>query len=109
MGPLTSNLIGILGQLADVLEEDVETHWRPVIFEARARLEASDYSGIEHLLATYGGMGSFNDLVLGQSHANGVSAWKSGHKEINERLGALRTAAWKLAQQVKRHHESPRT
>lgn len=48
---------------------------------------------------------SFNDLVLGQTLANGRFAWKPGHIELNDRLVALRTKAWELAQAIKRSHE----
>jgi hypothetical protein len=68
-------------------------------------VEQSDYSGIEYLLSAYGGMGSFNDLVLGQTLANGRFEWKRGHIELNDRLGALRSRAWELAQAIKRSHE----
>ena len=104
MGPLTTELIGVLSELAELLDSDGERHWRSVILTVRSGLEASDHSAIERLLGTYGGMGSFNDLVLGQTSKDGEFAWKPGHKEANERLNALRSRAWQLAQAIRRSY-----
>ena len=61
-----------LEQLATVLESDGDTHWSLWVRKARARLLDSDYSGITYLLSAYGGMSSFNDLILGQSYDGGA-------------------------------------
>ena len=59
-----------------------------------------DDSGIQHVLGAYGGMGSVNDLVLGQGSDNGVFAWKPGAQKLNNRFAALRSRAWELAQEI---------
>ncbi|MEX3772939.1 hypothetical protein [Pseudomonas sp. MYb118] len=102
MGPKTEELIFILDQLAAMLESDGNTHWSNWMRRARARLVGSDFSGIEYLLSAYGGMGSLNDLVLGQSHNNGVFTWKPGHVELNEKFMELSSKAWQLAYEIKR-------
>ncbi|MDD1001348.1 DUF6966 domain-containing protein [Pseudomonas sp. TNT2022 ID642] len=102
MGPKTEELICVLDQLAAMLESDGDTHWSLWMRKARARLMDSDYSGIEYLQSAYGGMGSFNDLVLGQSDENGVLCWKPGHVELNERFDELRNEAAKLVELIKR-------
>jgi hypothetical protein len=98
-------LIEVLDELAELLESDGESHWRAWILRARARLEDGDTSGAEYLLSAYGGMGSFNDLVLAQSYVNGSFSWKPGHEKLNERLTALRSEAWTLAQALKRERQ----
>lgn len=100
--PLTEQLIDVLDQLATVLESDGDTHWSQWIRKARAHVMNSDYYGIEYLLSAYGGMGSFNDLILGQSSVNGAFAWKPGHVELNNKFDALRNQAAKLAHKIKR-------
>jgi hypothetical protein len=82
----TERLIAVLTELSTLLEDDSEHHWREWALDARDRLAAADYSGIERWLAAYGGMGSFTDLVLGPN---------------NSRLAALRTQAWELANSIK--------
>ena len=103
MGPKTEELICVLDQLAAMLESDGDTHWSLWMRKARARLMNSDYSGIEYLQSAYGGMGSFNDLILGQSDENGVLCWKPGHVELNERFDELRNDAAKLVDFIKRN------
>ncbi|MFL1524684.1 DUF6966 domain-containing protein [Pseudomonas sp. O230] len=101
MGPKTEELIRILDQLATLLESDGDTHWRFWMSKARALLLGSDYSGIEYLLSAYGGMGSLNDLILGQSYNDGVLSWKPGYVELNEKLVELRNKAEQLANAIK--------
>ena len=87
MGPKTQELIQILGEMVDLLEEEGETHWSKWMREIKTRLEDQDYSGIEYLLRAYGGMGSFNDLMV--------------YPERQDQLEALRTQAWELAEEIK--------
>ncbi|MGF6110385.1 hypothetical protein HKK52_01060 [Pseudomonas sp. ADAK2] len=102
MGPKTEQLIGVLEQLAVVLESDGAVHWGQWMRKARAHLLNGDAYGVEYLLSAYGGMSSLNDLVLGQSFVAGVFAWKPGHVELNERFDALRDEAARLAYAIKR-------
>ncbi|MGL4824329.1 MAG: DUF6966 domain-containing protein [Plesiomonas shigelloides] len=102
MGPKTQELIDVLDELASVLESDGNTHWSGWMQKARARLLNSDFSGIEYLLSAYGGMGSLNDLILGQSYKNGIFEWKPGHVELNEKFKALSSKACELADAIKR-------
>src|SRR5262245_9627714 len=106
MGPMTAELIGILGELAALLESDGEEHWRSWMLRARTYLENSDYYGIEHLLGAYGTMGSFSEFVLGQSHENGIVKWKPGYRDLNKRLCSLRDRAWYLADGIRRDRDS---
>lgn len=103
MGPKTEELVCVLDQLAAMLESDGDTHWSLWMRKARACLMDSDYSGIEYLQSAYGGMGSFNDLILGQSYENGVLYRKLGHVELNERFDELRNKAAKLTEFIKRN------
>lgn len=70
--------------------------------KARALLVNADYRGIEYLLSAYGGMGSLNDLVLGQGSFDGVFAWKPGYVELNEAFDLLRGQAATLANAIRR-------
>ena len=99
-------LLKILDELIRLLEEDGEQHWSQWMRQSRERLLNSDYSGIEHLLSAYGGMGSFNDLILCQSYENGKFRWIDGHIEKNNRLNVLRSKAWELANEFRQDHIS---
>ena len=105
MGPKTMQLIGVLDQIIALLETDGEEHWREWMATARSRLLNSDYSGIEYLIGAYGGMGSFNDLIIGQSVVNGEFQWKANAHEANETLNVMRSSAYELADFIKRNRE----
>lgn len=102
MGPKTQELVSVLDKLAALLDGDGGRHWSAWVRKAKAHLLNSDYSGIEYLLSAYGGMGSINDVVLGQSYNNGVFDWKSRRIELNEEFAKLRNKAWELANAIKR-------
>jgi hypothetical protein len=104
MGAKTEKLVCILREIILLLEADGETHWSQWMRTAKARLENSDYSGVEYLLNAYGGMGSFNDLIIGQRHQDGKSSWLPEREDKNDRLDQLRSQAWELAEYIKRNH-----
>ena len=102
MGQMTEQLIDVLDQLATVLESDGDTHWSQWMRKAKAHLMNSDYYGVEYFLSAFGGMGSLNDLILGQHCVEGVWAWKPGHVELNKKFDALCSEAAALARAIKR-------
>jgi len=104
MATKLDELLATLDELIQLLESDGEQHWSKWMRQSNTRLSNSDYSGIEHLLSAYGGMGSFNDLVICQSYENGEFHWKEGDVEINKRLDQLRSKAWELAYSIRRDH-----
>ena len=95
-------LIDVLDALIQVLEQDGDTHWSAWMRRAKSRLAQGDDRGADDLLGAYGGMGSFNDLILGQSYQDGRFAWKPGYADLNERFDTLRGRAWELAQGIRR-------
>ena len=97
MDPDIQELITVLEDLANLLEADGNEHWATWARKGSGRLLNSDYAGIEYVLSGYGGMGSFNDIILGQSYDGGDLSSKRGHIEENERFNALRSRAWELA------------
>ena len=60
-----AELCDVLRSIIRLLEEDDETHWRAWMMSSLTKLEANDLRGARHLLGAYGGMGSFNDLIIG--------------------------------------------
>ena len=105
MGPKTKELIEVLTSIIDLLKSDGETHWAAWMRKSKSRLESSDFSGITHLLGAYGGMGSFNDLIICQQMIGGKFSWKDGHIEKNDELSRLRSEAWELADAIKRSRD----
>ena len=102
MGPKTKELIAVLNNLISLLESGDENHWSNWLYKSKSRIEGSDFSGIELLLSAYGGMGSFNDLVICQQINNGKVEFTKDYTEKNEELRKLRSKAWDLAESIKR-------
>jgi len=107
MATKLDELLETLDEIIQLLESDGEQHWSRWMRQSRERLRNSDFSGIQHLLSAYGGMGSFNDLVICQNYENRQFRWKEGHVEQNNRLATLRSKAWELADAIR--GESTRT
>ena len=99
LGPKTRALIEVLTGLRDLLRQHGIEHWAEWIEIDRDRLQRGDFSGIDHLLSAFGGMGSINDVVL-RSATTPVSL---GKKELaNEVLQGLLSRAFDLANQISR-------
>lgn len=62
------------------------------------RIRSLDFFGVEHVLSAFGGMGSFNDVVL-MSRSEDASPGRVLHAE-NERLDVLRTSIYELAKKL---------
>jgi hypothetical protein len=97
MGPATSNLIEILGELITLLRHHGEERWSSWFESDLAHLQNDDFHGVTHHLAAYGGMGSFNDFFFVGGTEN---------RAANELLFDLRSRAWNLADEIHRTVES---
>jgi hypothetical protein len=97
----SQELIDVLQKLILLLQSDGGSCWIEWLDRAQSMLKADNPEGATYLLSAYGGMGSFNDLVLGQVYENGVStSWKSNADQLNEEYFRLKNIAWKLAQAI---------
>jgi hypothetical protein len=101
MDPDTSELIDLLDRIISILDTFEETHWSSMLRKSKLRIEASDYSGVEILLGSYGGMGSFNDLMIQPSRECSVVTFSAAEVKANGELNSLRSLAWKLAKDIK--------
>lgn len=105
MGPKSIELVQILDQIIKLLQEDGKSHWVDRISGYRNRISESDIYRIEDLLSDSGGMGSFNDLVLGHEIENGVHGWKDNSNRSNEKPGKLQSRAFNLATHIKKDQQ----
>ncbi|MEC9390872.1 MAG: hypothetical protein VX944_12440 [Myxococcota bacterium] len=95
-----AELCDVLRRLIALLEADGEHHWRNWMATTRDQLQHNQAKGAQHLLDAYGGMGSFNDLIIGQRMTEEGLEWTEGAGEANDQLGALRTRAYTLAKEI---------
>lgn len=77
-----------LRDLKDIigLLDGEKSHWADFFRKALSDFKRQEYRRCaETIVSGSGGMGSLNDLVLGQTtDQNGRFQWKEGHREIND-------------------------
>jgi hypothetical protein len=103
MGPKTAELCERLRETSALLKRSGEFHWSAWLDASLDRIENHDLSGVDHLLGAYGGMGSFNDLIL--TYVNGHTVPDVEVRSVNDRLDVLRSAMHELACEVRRDAE----
>lgn len=97
-GPLTLELIENLSETAALLRRCGEKHWSSWLERDAERLRRCDSEGIRHVLSAFGGMGSFNDLLL--HPMNGDSIAESEVEALNKLLDERRGRIYSLAKQI---------
>lgn len=101
-------LHAVVSDLEALLRGDGETHWADWMRRVITQLEQGHPGAAQSLLRAYGGMGSFNDLALGQDYSSGRFQWRADAGELNDRLDALRGRAWELARAIRDASPAPR-
>jgi hypothetical protein len=100
MGPKTRLLCERLQETISLLEWVEERHWAERLREHSDLIANGDYEGIEGLSREFGGMGSFNDLVI--HPCNGHTVSEADINLVNERLHALRSEIYSLLGLIRR-------
>lgn len=79
-----------LNEMITLLEGDSNA-WAQLFRKAKRAFDAHDFENCSSIiLSGSGGMGSLNDLILGQGRdERGVFQWKKGHRELNDRFQEL--------------------
>ena len=85
-----SRLVGNLVAARDLLQSAGAGWWSDWLTTVHAEVSAHDAHGLRRLLGGYGGMGSFNDLVIHPLNGHAVSEADVGR--VNTSLDALRSA-----------------
>ena len=93
-------LCTVLQKVIELLDADGEVHWRDWMSTSLAALESNDLNGARHLRNAYGGMGSFNDLVIGQRMDGDHFSWTPDAHSANDKLDALRSQAYSLTVEI---------
>jgi hypothetical protein len=90
-----------LEELISILEKHGERHWSKMLRKSLQRIETGDYSGVELLKTFYGGMGSFNDLLIQPNTTKGKIEFTEKQIGANRKIDLLRETAWTLAGEIK--------
>jgi len=104
MGPKTTVLCDRLEETIQLLDSAKASFWAVWLRNALNLIQAGDYAGIEHLQRAYGGMGSFNDLVL--AAINGRQVSDKDREAINRKLDNLRTELYELVEFIRHNADT---
>lgn len=99
LGELKSSL----DQVIALLREHGEQHWLSWAERCQRELDANDPVAFGHILGAFGGMGSFNDLLI--LAGNGHLIESEQEVIVNDRLGHLRTVIWASATALRHEME----
>ncbi len=88
-----------LDEIIALLSEHGERHWLSWAERCQHELDVHDAAAFDHILGAYGGMGSFNDLLI--LSRNGHVVPPEREAAVNDRLGHLRAAIWTSATGLK--------
>ncbi len=93
-----------LEEMVALLEADGWDHWANFFRRALSLLHSGNIVDCgTHILSGSGGMGSLNDIVLGQGkNADGQFEWKPGYEEQNKRYSALLTSLYEFSDHARR-------
>jgi hypothetical protein len=83
-----------LAELVNLLNGVEEAHWLEWFSKALVKIENGDGSGYTNVLGAYGGMGSFNDLIIHPSNGHAVS--ETVAEQLDKRLDILRSDIYQL-------------
>jgi hypothetical protein len=87
-----------LEETESLLRQVHEDHWADWLRKDLNCIRGGDIEGLSHLRSAYGGMGSFNDLVI---HANSHNIGPDEYEAVNTRLDGLRASIFEQLQLVR--------
>jgi HAD superfamily hydrolase (TIGR01509 family) len=89
-------LIDNLANVCDILQRIGAGPWLQWMEIDASRIESGDAEGLTHLLGAFGGMGSFNDLVVDPRNGHSVNDREA--EQLDADLCRLRSFIWSDAQ-----------
>ncbi len=99
MGVKTKKLIELLENLLNLLKTHNESHWVNWYSKSLQSLRDNRFA-IPQILGAYGGMGSFNDLII--HPMNGHTIEESEIDLVNNRLRELAKEIYDICKQIKK-------
>ncbi|MBU6174021.1 MAG: hypothetical protein KGQ60_09465 [Planctomycetes bacterium] len=96
----TNALTDKLREACALLVATGEQHWATWMSQSLSEIENGNLAGVDKLLSAYGGMGSFNDLIL--TSFDGHLLDDAGYRRWNHQLDSLRSELYALATEIAR-------
>ncbi len=94
-------LVEVLAKTAQLLFKYNEKHWSVFLEESRGLVENRDFHGVERVFGSYGGMGSFNDILI--HPINGHLLEESETSSVNKEFQLLKSDIWDRVRDLRRY------
>ena len=94
-----ARLFALIDEARDLLEGSGVEDWADWLDQRARGLRSFGFNGIESFLQGFGGMGSFNDLLV--LAFNGHKITPSDENAVNARLDQLRADMYRTAQRIR--------
>lgn len=95
-------LIENVDELIRLMEKHNEKYWSEYFRKAIGMVKDRNFRGIELFLQSFGGMGSFNDLVI--TRINGHTIQKKDEEMVNKKMEELKAKIHKLSIEIKHEY-----
>lgn len=99
------DLLRTLDDLLTLLRAHGEIRWTDWLDRDRRLISEGHPDAVDHLLAAYGGMGSFTDFTLHRANGHIIDDHKA--RPINDRLRTLRSAVYTKAMTLREREARP--
>ena len=93
-----ARLTKLIDEAEHLLRKHGEETWANWFAEGCSRIQDRDFSGIEHILSSFGGTGSFNDIYICPENHHVIK--KRDVIRVNERLRALSSGIYESAREL---------
>ena len=94
-----ARLTKLIDEAEHLLRKHGEETWADWFAEGCSRIQDRDFGGIEHILSSFGGTGSFNDIYICPENHHVIKA--RDVIRVNERLRTLSSGICELARELK--------
>jgi len=94
-----ARLTKLIGEAEHLLRKHGEETWADWFAEGCSRIQDRDFGGIEHILSSFGGTGSFNDIYICPENHHVIKA--RDVIKVNQRLRTLSSGICELARELK--------
>ena len=98
------NLIDALAATIQLLRKCDASQWADQLDDSKRLIEQRDFRGIEQVFYSYGGMGSFNDLLI--HPANGHTISDAEIATTNDQLRELQSQVYELVGRLRQYEAS---
>jgi hypothetical protein len=94
-----AQLTKLIDEAQQLLRKHGEEAWANWLEEGCSRIRDRDFTGVQHILSGFGGMGSFNDLYICPTNHHAIE--ERNVDRVNNKLRALSSEIYKLARDLR--------